>query len=112
MWVILQVSFVNSICTVKGGTHVKLIVDQICKCALSCAAALPQAAGVATFARFLVPFALCSQVFQTDSLDVFAYFHTFGVVRCSHMHWTHTVAALVIEPLGCFFSVGDRSRNC
>ena len=29
----MQVSFVNSICTLKGGTHVKLIVDQICKCA-------------------------------------------------------------------------------
>ena len=29
----VQVSFVNSICTLKGGTHVKLIVDQICKCA-------------------------------------------------------------------------------
>lgn len=28
-------SFVNSICTLKGGTHVKLIVDQICKCALA-----------------------------------------------------------------------------
>jgi DNA gyrase/topoisomerase IV subunit B len=29
----MQVSFVNSICTLKGGTHVKLIIDQICKCA-------------------------------------------------------------------------------
>jgi hypothetical protein len=28
----LQVSFVNSICTSKGGTHVKLVLDQICKC--------------------------------------------------------------------------------
>ncbi len=28
----LQVSFVNSICTVKGGTHVDLIANQICKC--------------------------------------------------------------------------------
>jgi DNA gyrase/topoisomerase IV subunit B len=27
----LQVSFVNSICTLKGGTHVKLVIDQICK---------------------------------------------------------------------------------
>lgn len=27
----VQVSFVNSICTLKGGTHVKLVVDQICK---------------------------------------------------------------------------------
>eukprot|EP00892_Ulva_mutabilis_P007081 jgi/Ulvmu1/4745/UM020_0029.1 len=26
-----QVSFVNSICTLKGGTHVKLIMDQVCK---------------------------------------------------------------------------------
>lgn len=30
----VQVSFVNSICTSKGGTHVKAVVDQICKCAL------------------------------------------------------------------------------
>ena len=29
----LQVSFVNSICTVKGGTHVNYVVDQITKCA-------------------------------------------------------------------------------
>ena len=29
----LQVSFVNSICTVKGGTHVDYIVNQISKCA-------------------------------------------------------------------------------
>lgn len=28
---LLQVSFVNSICTVKGGTHVDLIANQICK---------------------------------------------------------------------------------
>lgn len=28
----LQVSFVNSICTVKGGTHVNHVVDQITKC--------------------------------------------------------------------------------
>jgi len=28
-----QVSFVNSICTVKGGTHVDYIVNQISKCA-------------------------------------------------------------------------------
>lgn len=27
----VQVSFVNSICTLKGGTHVKLIMDQVCK---------------------------------------------------------------------------------
>jgi DNA gyrase B len=27
-----QVSFVNSICTSKGGTHVNLVVDQIAKC--------------------------------------------------------------------------------
>ena len=29
----VQVSFVNSICTVKGGTHVNHVVDQITKCA-------------------------------------------------------------------------------
>ena len=29
----MQVSFVNSICTVKGGTHVDYIVNQITKCA-------------------------------------------------------------------------------
>ena len=29
----VQVSFVNSICTLKGGTHVKVVIDQICKCA-------------------------------------------------------------------------------
>ena len=27
----LQVSFVNSICTSKGGTHVDLLANQICK---------------------------------------------------------------------------------
>lgn len=27
----MQVSFVNSICTVKGGTHVNHVVDQITK---------------------------------------------------------------------------------
>lgn len=27
----VQVSFVNSICTLKGGTHVKHIMDQVCK---------------------------------------------------------------------------------
>lgn len=26
-----QVSFVNSICTIKGGTHVNYVVDQITK---------------------------------------------------------------------------------
>jgi DNA gyrase/topoisomerase IV subunit B len=31
--VLAQVSFVNSICTVKGGTHVDYIVNQISKCA-------------------------------------------------------------------------------
>jgi hypothetical protein len=30
----VQVSFVNSICTVKGGTHVNYVVDQITKYAL------------------------------------------------------------------------------
>jgi DNA gyrase/topoisomerase IV subunit B len=41
--VALQVSFVNSICTVKGGTHVKLIVDQICKCDARSACSLAKA---------------------------------------------------------------------
>jgi hypothetical protein len=27
----MQVSFVNSICTLKGGTHVKVVLDQVCK---------------------------------------------------------------------------------
>jgi DNA topoisomerase II len=26
-----QVSFVNSVCTIKGGTHVNAVVDQVCK---------------------------------------------------------------------------------
>jgi hypothetical protein len=46
----MQVSFVNSICTLKGGTHVKLIVDQICKCAPRIAAVLPPTADVAIIA--------------------------------------------------------------
>ena len=32
--VCVQVSFVNSICTIKGGTHVNYITDQITKSAL------------------------------------------------------------------------------
>ena len=28
---VLQVSFVNSICTIKGGTHVTYLTDQITK---------------------------------------------------------------------------------
>jgi hypothetical protein len=31
-----QVSFVNSVCTIKGGTHVNAVVDQVCKLSYCC----------------------------------------------------------------------------
>ena len=93
----LQVSFVNSICTVKGGTHVDLIANQICKCVphLICC-------GVVCDMAYLTPCRVQMDVCNTIKASFFV-FCLNGYAQCHRLKLMLLIADSIIMFHSCCF---------